>query len=409
VAKIGNIYLGGKESGIPDSERFLSGIAFPLKNEPEIDFSWESQDSRWQVELSRGNANVVARSHDSQAYDSLVTSGLEQIERCLDIVAVVKPITLILDHPETSHIAVFQRDKESVLRHFSICALGIKTEASVEVRDKDGNIKPLPPIPEPSWTWAFRYYRLSQASQDIFEAYRNLFLSLEALLHSVCPHLPGEGERTWLKKALSKASTKVPLARHVPMNITDPIDYLLQSQYEDIRCRLFHAKFPDALLPHKELNPTDVLSAYEALLRLWRDIAQSYFQVPGGRSVFTYQGFKFLMDGVFKPPLSLYFTEDNSPAQEDDTQVSPLGLATFKLEQSQYSGETKPGVVSWRGELTLLDIHKRLSIHRVCTLLDETLEYVGFIKDGLSPSGVDIFQTYQCVRLVNRSQPKTIF
>lgn len=152
MAKIGNIYLGGKESGIPDSEQFLSGIAFPLKNEPEIDFSWESQDSRWQVELSGGNANVVARSHDSQAYDSLVTSGLEQIERCLDIVAVMKPITLTLDHPETSHIAVFQRDKESVIRHFSICALGIKTEVSAEVRDKDGNIRPLPPIPEPSWT-----------------------------------------------------------------------------------------------------------------------------------------------------------------------------------------------------------------------------------------------------------------
>ena len=60
MAKIGNIYLGGKESEIPESERFLSGITFPLKNEPEIDYTWQSHDSRWQVELSRGNANVVA-------------------------------------------------------------------------------------------------------------------------------------------------------------------------------------------------------------------------------------------------------------------------------------------------------------------------------------------------------------
>jgi len=409
MAKIGNVYLGGKASEIPESERFPSGITFPLENEPEIDYTWQSYDSLWQVELNRGNANVVARSRNPQAYDSLVTSGLEQIERCLDIVAVKKQIPLVLDHSETNHIAVFQRGKETVLRHFSICALGVKIGVSIEVRDKDGNIKPAAPIPEPDWTWAFRYYRLSQTSQDIFEAYRNLFLALEALLHSIYPQLPREREGTWLRRALSGVSAEVSLARHVPTAVTDPIDYFMVSQYENVRCRLFHAKFPEALLPREELNPTDILSAYEALLRLWRDIAESYFQVSGGGGAVTYQGFKSLMDGAFAHPLSVYFTEDDSPAQKDDTQVSPLGLTTFKFEQSQYLGETKPGVVSWQGELALLDIHKDLSIHRVCTLLNETLFNVDFIKSGLSPSGVDIFQTYQSTRLLNRSQPKTTF
>jgi hypothetical protein len=317
---------------------------------------------------------------------------------------------LALDHPGINHIGLFQRDGEAILRHFSVTTLGIRASVSVEVRDKDGNIKPSAPIPEPLWTWAFRYYRLSQASQDIFEAYRNLFLSLEALLNHIRPKLQNEREKRWLKNALSEVATKVQLANHAPRGIADPIDYFMKAQYEGIRCRLFHAKYPDALLPHEELNPTDVLVGYEALLRLWRDIAEIYFQVPhGGGMVTTYQGFRSLMDRFFSRPLSLYFTEDDSPPQENDIQVSPLGLPTFEFEQSTYLGETTPGVVSWQGEISLLDIHRSLSIHRICSLVDKTLLNVDLIRDGLSPSGADVFQTYQSVRLLNIGQPKTIF
>jgi hypothetical protein len=408
MAKIGNIYLGGKREGIPNSEHFPSGLALPLKSESEINYIWESQDSRWQVELQKNHIYIVARSRDPQVYDNIVTSGLEQIQRCLDIITVKKLDILILDHPEINHLALFQRNGKSVLKHFSIHTLGIATKVSVEVRDKDGNIKPSPPIPEPSWTWAFRYYRLSQASQDIFEAYRNLFLSLEALLNNIYPKPPRGGEGKWLKNALSIIATKVPIANYI-QTTTDPIDYFIETQYKNVRCRLFHAKYPDALLPHEELNPTDVLVAYEVLLRLWHSIAETYFQVPSGGGVVTYQGFKLLMSKAFSHPLSLHFTEDNSPACKEDTKVSPLGLTSFEFEQPTYLGETKPGVVSWQGELTLQDIHKHLSIHRVCTSLDEKLINVDFIRDGLFPSGIDVFQTYQSTRLLNRSQPKTTF
>ena len=409
MTKIGNIYLGGKESETPNSEHFPSGIAFSLKCESEIDYIWESQNSRWQVELKQDHVYAVARSCDPQAYDNLVTSGLEQIQRCLDIIAVKKLGIIVLNHPEINHIALFQRNGEAILRHFSVDTLGTETSLSVEVRGKDGNIKASTPVPELSWNWAFRYYRLSQASQDIFEAYRNLFLSLEALLNNIRPKLPKESERTWLKNALLEIATKVQLEKHTPAASADPVEDFMKNQYANIRCRLFHAKFPHALLPHEELNPTDVLVAYEALLRLWRDIAETYFQVSRAGGVVTYQGFKSLMDRVFKHPLSLYFTEDDSPPKKDDTQVSPLGLATFEFEQSRYLGEAKPGIVSWQGEISLLDIHKPLSIHRICSLIDQTLLNVDFIKNGLAPSGADVFQTHQSMRLLNRGQPKTTF
>jgi hypothetical protein len=409
MANIGSIYLGGKRPKTPNSEYFPSGIAFPLKRETEIDYEWESQDSHWQVELKQGHVYAVARSHELQTYNNLVTFGLEQIQRCLDIIAVKKLGIIVLDHPEISHIALFERNGEATIRHFSVSTLGIETHVSIVVRDKDGNVKPSTPLPEPSWNWAFRYYRLSQASQDIFEAYRNLFLSFEALLHSIRPKLPRETERAWLKNALIEVGTRIPLDKYAPTASVDPIADFIKNQYTNIRCRLFHAKFPDAVLPHEELNPTDVLVAYEALLRLWRVIAETYFQVSSAGGVVTYQGFKLLMDNIFKGSLSLHFTEDDSPPKRDDTQVSPLGLATFEFEQSKYLGEARPGIVSWQGDLSLLNSHKSLSIHRICSLMNQTLLNVDLIKDGLTPSEVDVFQTHQSMRLLNRGQPKTTF
>jgi hypothetical protein len=407
MAKLGEIFLGGREPELTGSEQFLSGIGFPLNVEPEIDCVWESQDSNWQVELKKKQLYAVAKSRIIQDYDNLVVNGLEQIQRCLDIVVAKKLGLIAVDHPEASHIAVFTEGNHTILRHHAIHKLGMSANCTVVVRDKDGNIKPQPPIPEPRWTSAFRYYRLSQTSQDIYEAYRNLYLCFEATLNEICSRLPREREGTWLKRALADAGTKVNLQAYTPSG-QNPIDYLFQTQYEGMRCKLFHAKFPEAILPLGQVNPADVLNAYSILVRLWREVAQIYFQLPRGGGVVTYQGFKLLMDNAFKQPLSMYVTEDDSPAQNDDTQISPRGLSTFQFESENYLSETKPGVVSYQGETCLTHVHT-IFIHRICTLLNNKLMFVDYIRDGLLSSGVDVFQSFQSVILVNSGQPKTTF
>lgn len=410
LAKLGSIYLGGNELPELAPEHIPSGIAFPLKDKSETSQIWHLDDSKWQVELKQGHTHIVARSRESMDYQNLVTRGLEEIQRRLDIIAVKKIGVFNLDAPKLNHIAVFQRNGNCVLRHFAVSSLGVAFRVSVEVRDKDGNIRPTNPISEPKWTRAFRYYRLSQASQDIFEAYRNLFLSLEALLNEIYPKRSSESEKKWLKGALVNVSSKVDFSRHVPSSIDQtPIDYIIETQYTNIRCQIFHAKFPGALLPHAELNPVDVLFAYEALVRLWHDIGEVYFNVPRGGAAMTYQGFKLSMDGAFSKPLSMYFTEDDTPQREEDTNVSPLGPAIFPFTRAWYLSQTQPGVVSWQGEVIPLDVHKTLRIHRIGTKLNDALIHTASIRDGLTPAGVGVFETYQSIRLLNESLPKTIF
>jgi len=228
-------------------------------------------------------------------------------------------------------------------------------------------------------------------------------------LNEICPKQSHEGERKWLKRALSAISVKINYSHYVPSTVTQPIDYLIKTQYTDVRCRLFHAKFPYALLPHSELNPTNVLTAYDVLACLWLDIAQKYFSVPSGGGVVTYQGFKWWMDQAFSKPLVLYFTEDSTPPKKEDTNVSPLGMAIYSFTEVSYLGQTQPGFVAWQGKLTTLDKYKNTKIHRICTVLGDTLLNAAFIEEGLTPCGVDIFETYQSTRLVNKSQPKTQF
>ena len=89
--------------------------------------------------------------------------------------------------------------------------------------------------------------------------------------------------------------------------------------------------------------------------------------------------------------------------------LSPLGLTTYDFAQSSYLGQTNLGFVSWQGKLSLLETQIYPSVYRICSKLGDTLLNVSFIRNGLSPIGVDIFETYQSMRLVNKKQPKTSF
>jgi hypothetical protein len=96
-----------------------------------------------------------------------------------------------------------------------------------------------PPAPPPAIPHhpAFRFYRLSQLTDDLFDAYRNAYLSLECLVSGESPQdkKNREKELDWLKRVLGG-----PLSAGVPagMDISATVDEL----YESGRLPLFHAK-----------------------------------------------------------------------------------------------------------------------------------------------------------------------
>ena len=378
MAQIGSIYLGGRE-GKPDTQEiFQSGIAFSLKEDSKVNELF-LYNTVWEAEVKQGHKYIIARSRDTFTVDQILAIGFEACQHFLDLLSVERNADIKM------------------------------TVGSCEVKqDKYGNIIPEQPkkIP-PRWRPAFRYYRLSQTNNDLYEAYKNLYLGLESLLNIICQKGKHEHERDWLLRALNEVNNKTSLSKLVPPNTTDPVDYLVKTQYDEIRLKLFHAKNQN-ILPHENLNPTKVSDAYTTLLRLWQQIITNIFNVNVSSGVITYQGFKAMMDNVFGQGFFFYATSDPSVPTKEDVDVSPLNCPIYSFVDNKCEGEKSPGHILLSG--VIYDELKKIdSIHRICLKIDETLYSVAFIKDGLLPIGVDKFENNEILRLINKNAPKTIF
>lgn len=122
---------------------------------------------------------------------------------------------------------------------------------------------PPPPLSPPPFDYhpALRYYRLSQLTDDLFDAFRNAYLALEYLVSEVSPKNPGESEQNWLARVLGGT-----LAPVLPGG-TDVIKFV-ESVYTFGRLPLFHAKsYSTIYLPHGT-ERSAILSTFETLQRL---------------------------------------------------------------------------------------------------------------------------------------------
>lgn len=407
MARIGSTFIAGKEDL---DGKYKCGISFSLSTNSTTSYIHETANGAWQVELTKGSADVVARTSLAVPYDELQTIGFAVIQEALDIISVKGQPSFTLSDPAHSSVGVYHKDEKFILFSYSLFDLAMGMQVEITQTDADGNeIKP-PAPPEPVWNESFRYYRLSQASRDLFEAYKNLFLAFEALLNSIFPKKKSEGEAAWLKRCLTALNNNSSLAHYTPTGVEDPIEYIINSQYKNTRCRLQHAKFPAASLPHSTLTPSEVQQAYEELIRIWRHIAGIYFNVSTGGGVITYAGFASLMKNAFNGGASIHYTTDNSPPQSEDTQVSPSGHPTHEFTETKHVGQVKPGVVRTVAYEAIAKPEKYdTPIHRVCTTTSSTLMGVAYIKSGLMVLGVDEWQCIHDIRLINTSQPKLEF
>ena len=202
-----------------------------------------------------------------------VDAAIDIAHRALDLSSVESGDPLLTDAPADNHIMLERANGRQVVRHQS------RGEIPIEVRGRVDAAAPT--IARPStWTPAFRFYRLSQGSRDHFDAYRNMFLGLEALLDQLFPRKHGEKEKVWLLRSVKAAGAKVDLQRLVTPGAAGPASDLVDQLY-GIRLKLFHAKTGKALIPDDRVSYTEVADAYPVLLALWTEIAHTWLSLVG--------------------------------------------------------------------------------------------------------------------------------
>ncbi len=422
MARLGTIQLGGHIN--TDSNRTLnSGIGFFLDVESRISkvFSFNCGTNEaasphvdtWEVEVKEKHKSIVARCSRSLNPDQILKCGFEVCQKALDLLSVVNRQNMILKDPGISHVLLFKEENEYVLREVSNMDLSFSIEASVTVRNKNGNIVPQPIPAEPEWLRTFRYYRLSQTTKDLYEAYRNLYLSFESALSQVCPIKKREREIDWLRRALNGIKAEVNLSEYmpdengVPKSAVDPVDYIIENQYKLSRLGLFHSK-EDVILPHALPNPEMLLKEHRRLIQIWYAIVSGYFNVPTGGGEVTDQGFKDLMSRAFDNGYMFQVTDDPTPSEPDDSVVSPLNYPVISFNDFKFEKDYALGQVLLTGRLERVDLGKVELIHRI-GLVKDCLITVEFIDDGLFVEGVDKIELNQVIRLINANNPKTDF
>lgn len=372
-------------------------------------------DDGWEVELRQGRAYAVARTNRTLAGTDLVDKGISSVHMALDLSSVEDGDHLLTKEPADQHIAVEMSEGGREVRIQDICdfAPSIEIAATTYTR-ADGTTVPDRPRPEVAWSPAFRFHRLSQASADVFEAFRNLYLGLEALLDE---HFPqdrkdrggkAEGEWNWLVRALRQAEVKVNLSRLAAPGSKDPANDLAKAIY-DIRVKLFHAKTGLFLIPNDELSLTKVSKMYPVLLELWSQIAWNWSSVQQrGGGGFTHAGFR-MAAGVFSSARAAV-TADDTPFDKGNAAPSPRGLPVATFPGTIDIVEVAPGRMALRARTDVPGMPAGQVVGRnlVMSVAGEVL-VAGTIRGGITLEGADVLEVATTLRLVNRDQPRIEF
>lgn len=140
-----------------------------------------------EVEVSQETPYVVARFDGAVDAGTARGKGLALAQAGLDLMSMMGMADLLTQKSTEEYLAAWRTGQQQVVRIHSTTTLSFTVNSpKVTVRDPDGKDvtkEPATPFPHP----AFPYFRLSQTSDDLYDAFRNMYLCFELLLSSKHP------------------------------------------------------------------------------------------------------------------------------------------------------------------------------------------------------------------------------
>ena len=277
---------------------------------------------RWEAELRKDASFVCVWSTVLNLNDPLseVTDAAHELaQELLDIVAIEERISLLLVEPHDNLVWRTSRHGLKFELTSSITFSAEPAEPKFIVRNARGEIVPDPPYVPPQHHSAFRYFRYSQAAQNILDGYRNMFLALESLLDHITPKRVREGETDWLKRALDDA-VKIKglnLSAFTMVGGNTPVENFLDAHYSAVRCAAFHSKSSagQTLRPGRLRDQDIVLQQLLAVQALVESLLKTEFNARLPQSGFFHAGFGHLLSTI-APVTALLVSVGECPTVE---------------------------------------------------------------------------------------------
>lgn len=393
-----------------DFEDHPSSSAFGawLNHEAAENIQYRSENG-WVISTVKGQSIVVARTETIYTSDVIRLSAISAIEEALDLVCFRFNDPLQLNPEDDDSVTVETVDGRRVMTCKTVAPWAMRMgPLSLTVTDAAGNIVS-PVSTKPKWQPVLRYYRLSQTRDNFFDAYRYMFLALEALLSSLWPMKtkPKEREVDWLLRAVGELSKRINLTRYVNCTTGDEIQAFVDTHYVQYRLPLFHSKKSSTTLPHEGLLESDLMNVYTQLTRLVRESLNVFFDLQGQSGVFTNYVFQSGINN-FLETTGLYAAFTYVDGEHD---------VEKRIEQAEAKELIRFGKVESEPEGNLG--HRRViatkEMSRTCAKSE--INHLGFIANdqwlitstldhSINLVGIDVFRFEVEFKMINLNAPK---
>lgn len=384
-----------------------SGVALRLVKRPRerVTATWDgvqmqaSPDCPWAIFQFNGVVNLS---------DGL-NKGLALVEPILDMLSMTGKSDLLLQETANEHLVWWKAGQEQIFAYVTTSTFGVGVgNLAIEVRDKDGNV--VPPVPVlPIHHIGFRFFRLAQTSDDLFDAYRNMYLAFESLLSSRYPKGKGK-EIDWLKASLEAATAELTLVNLAPHS-ANPVATILDQIYGNTRLPLFHAKHgtpyfaPSANASERGATQAALSTLTQLVIRM----AGSWYRTArkGG---WVYES--FLRDAnrkAFAGSQFIFSDQPNVP-HPDDADLNHdsirLGIPFAAHFSDTYEGTERQNVF---GEVPVSALVGRGRFHAIY-LANATSPLMWCTPDTtIDLGGFDTLRTLVFIRSNNQNAPKYLY
>jgi hypothetical protein len=406
MAKVGSMTL--LESG----SRPVSGGVFSINRTSPTD-ARIAIDGQWTIEIRAGGHSIVARGGSSCSYNESLQESLRMAQQGLDLFCILGLVDRTIAEAENEHIVWWVEPSGVALRIHDRDDFGFSFSGTATATDPAGNPMPSPPPPNYRWDDSYRYFRLSQATDDLFDAYRNLFLALESILSEIEPvrkrpsGRSSETDRDWLTRAIGKAASMIDLGRYVPAGTADFEGYLFKDLYQDKRTALFHAKRNRPIyLPHgKSSDRESVTSSLTRLANLYVDLANSHFNIQRQKTSLAPSVF----DSMARRTPGLAVTDVKEELMKGGEMISMEGKTLVPMACRWATELDEPGIVNLIGSIEGSSLAAIQELTQI-VVLDANSNPVGFsrLKESLSVDDIRRLEVQISQRLRD-NEPRSFY
>jgi hypothetical protein len=366
----------------------------------------------WDAELRDGSRSIVIRGGPANQYDPARSEAVSKAQQALDWLSAHRVVDLGIHHADDDQLVWWTEQNRVVLRMTCVETQRAGRFASPAADESE----PLSRLTgEPiDWDPSYRYFRLSQTTDDTFDAFRNLYLALESLLDTIRPmQQPSAGKReseiAWLKAALATVANKVDLEPYTLPGNGKAESKIYNEIYEARRNPVFHAK-PSRrpLLPGEHRDRTDLAASARRLTGLYLALAHAYLGLrpSEGGGIFDITFHKMVLEDtdlrIHLSDLTERLTWEEVVARGlEDRIVMVETKSARQLEKKRARALFVPFMASFLAQASAKSVSQLSGVTQIWTSEGDENPIPRFVLDGsgLTLGGIDRLEVHLGLRL----------